>query len=52
MLRLFSSPPTPSKTSLYADDLLKEFADRLYRNFNSPGRAAKKAKSSWTGTTL
>ena len=35
--------------SLYADDLLKQFGDRLYHNFNGPSRAGKKTRSSWTG---
>jgi len=36
---------------MYADHLLKEFADRLYRNFNGPGRVMRKGRgsSSWEG---
>ena len=37
---------------LYADDLLKQFGDKLYRKFNGPGRAEKKAKPSWKGIIL
>ena len=39
---------------MYADHLLKEFADRLYRNFNDPGRMMRRARgsSSWEGTCI
>ena len=38
--------------SLYADDLLRQFGEKLYRKFNEPPpRAEKKAKTKqmWTG---
>ena len=39
---------------MYADHLLKEFADRLYRNFNDPGRMMRRARgsSSWEGMCI
>lgn len=39
---------------MYADHLLKEFADRLYRNFNDPGRMMRRARSSfsWEGKCI
>ena len=34
----------------YADQLLRAFAERLYRNFNGPSRMARKAReSAWEG---
>ncbi|CAI8050706.1 DnaJ protein P58IPK homolog [Geodia barretti] len=37
--------------SLYADDLLRQFGEKLYRKYNEPsGRAEKKAKQMWTGS--
>lgn len=39
---------------MYADHLLKEFADRLYRNFNDPGRMMRRTRSSfsWEGKCI
>ena len=37
----------------YADQLLRAFAERLYRNFNGPSRMARKAREdAWEGVCV
>lgn len=37
------------KDKFYADSLLRQFADKLYRNYNGPGRSRKPKGGGWQG---